>query len=157
MIKGYVKGAISDNKNEFLPFANIHWLNTDIGVVADASGYFEIEKQNDSFRDLVVSFVGYKTDTVRVKPNINNLEIILNRSLDLDEVVVTGKQDPRSISVINPLNVEVISSDGLQRLACCSLAESFETTATVDVGYTDAVTEPNKYKCWALPGSIAKS
>jgi outer membrane receptor for ferrienterochelin and colicin len=87
-----------------------------------------------------------------VNGNSDFLEIVLDRSAELDELVVTGKQDARSLSVINPLNVEVISSDGLQRLACCSLAESFETSATVDVGYTDAVTGAKQIQMLGLAG-----
>jgi len=152
LVKGYVKGLNNDNKQESLPFANIHWLNTDIGVVADESGYFEIEKTSDQLAEIVVSFVGYQSDTVIVKDNNEIIEIILSQAGDLDEIVVSGKQDSRSLSAISALNVEVINTDGLQRLACCSLAESFETSATVDVGYTDAVTGAKQIQMLGLAG-----
>ena len=152
LVKGYVKGLNNDNKQESLPFANIHWLNTDIGVVADESGYFEIEKTSDQLTEIVVSFVGYQSDTVIVKDNNEIIEIILSQAGDLDEIVVSGKQDSRSLSAISALNVEVINTDGLQRLACCSLAESFETSATVDVGYTDAVTGAKQIQMLGLAG-----
>ncbi|MCD4695471.1 MAG: TonB-dependent receptor [Bacteroidales bacterium] len=152
LIKGYVKGLNNENKKEPLPYANIHWLNTDIGVVADGSGYFELEKTNDQFNKIVVSYVGYYSDTVTVNEYNEIIEIVLTPAGNLDEIVVSGKQDPHSISALNPLNIEVITSDGLQRLACCSLAESFETSATVDVGYTDAVTGAKQIKMLGLAG-----
>jgi len=152
LIKGYVKGLNNENKKEPLPYANIHWLNTDIGVVADGSGYFELEKTNDQFNKIVVSYVGYYSDTVTVNEYNEIIEIVLTPAGNLDEIVVSGKQDPHSISALNPLNVEVITRDGLQRLACCSLAESFETSATVDVGYTDAVTGAKQIKMLGLAG-----
>lgn len=37
-------------------------------------------------------------------------------------------------------SVEVITSSGLYKMACCNLADSFENSASVSVGYTDAVT-----------------
>ena len=152
IIKGFVKGLDADNKTVSIPYASIQWLDTDYGIVADDTGYFEIEQRLSSFKNLVVSFVGYKTDTIPVEANNSSIEIVLKQSANLDEFVVSGEQDPNSISAINPLNVQVINSDGLQRLACCSLAESFETSATVDVGYTDAVTGAKQIQMLGLAG-----
>jgi len=152
VIKGVVKGTIENKEAQILPYSNIHWQNTDYGVVADESGYFEIEKKHPDHKNLVVSYVGYKTDTITVNEGNDIIEIVLLPIGDLDEFVVSGQQDPHSISAINPLNIEVITSDGLQRLACCSLAESFETSATVDVGYTDAVTGAKQIKMLGLAG-----
>ena len=152
VIKGYVKGLNDKNKKESLPYANIRWLNTDDGVVADESGYFELEKTTDNSSEIVVSFVGYKTDTIGIDNENSLVNIILSKAGNLEEVVISGEQDPRGISAINPLNVEVINTDGLQRLACCSLAESFETSASVDVGYTDAVSGAKQIQMLGLAG-----
>ncbi len=38
------------------------------------------------------------------------------------------------------IKAEVITSAGLGKMACCNLAESFENSASVSVGYSDAVT-----------------
>jgi len=152
MIKGYVKGVVDDGSKKALPFANVHWLNTGIGVVADGEGYFELEKSNVDFNKLVVSFVGYASDTIEVGHSNQTIEALLSKAGDLDEVIVKGKQDAHSMSAINPINVELITSDGLQRLACCSMAESFETSATVDVGYTDAVTGAKQIQMLGLAG-----
>jgi hypothetical protein len=152
LLKGYVKGETDKGKIEPLSFANVHWLNTEIGIVADEFGYFELEKTNTSFRKIVVSFVGYSSDTIVVTNDKKIIEAMLTRAGNLKEVVVTARQDAHSLSAINPINVEVITSDGLQRLACCSMAESFETSATVDVGYTDAVTGAKQIQMLGLSG-----
>jgi len=156
LVKGYVMGLNNDGKNEPLPFANVLWMNTEIGVVADESGYFELEKTNDKFIEIVVSFVGYAMDTVAISNDNEIVEVVLTRLGNLDEVVVSAKQDAHSLSAINPINVEVITSDGLQRLACCSMAESFETSATVDVGYTDAVTGAKQIQMLGLSGKYVQ-
>ncbi len=152
IIKGFVKGADADKKAEPLPFANIQWMDTDIGVMADNRGYFEIEKKHEDLKGIVVSYIGYKTDTIKVNAGTDMIEIVLQMDNSLEEYIILEKQDPNSISAINPLNVQVINSDGLQRLACCSLAESFETSATVDVGYTDAVTGAKQIQMLGLAG-----
>lgn len=50
------------------------------------------------------------------------------------------------------LRVEVISRAGLQKMACCNLAESFENSASVTVGYSDAVTGARQIRLLGLSG-----
>lgn len=47
---------------------------------------------------------------------------------------------------------EVITADGLKGLACCNLGESFENSASVDVGYSDAVTGSRQIQLLGLTG-----
>ncbi|MCQ2294315.1 MAG: TonB-dependent receptor [Bacteroidales bacterium] len=47
---------------------------------------------------------------------------------------------------------EVITADGLKGLACCNLGESFENSASVDVGYSDAVTGCKQIQLLGLTG-----
>lgn len=49
---------------------------------------------------------------------------------------VAGNYIPRG----KDIKAEVISAAGLCKMACCNLAESFENSASVSVGYADAVT-----------------
>ena len=44
-------------------------------------------------------------------------------------------------SAITPTNTQVISARDLTKSACCNLAESFETNASVEVTTSDAVSE----------------
>ena len=47
---------------------------------------------------------------------------------------------------------EVITADGLCGLACCNLGESFENSASVDVGYADAVSGSKQIQLLGLTG-----
>lgn len=47
---------------------------------------------------------------------------------------------------------EVITADGLKGLACCNLGESFENSASVDVGYSDAVSGSKQIQLLGLTG-----
>ncbi len=58
----------------------------------------------------------------------------------LDAAVYTGRRSGNYLSKGKDIRVEVISSEGLQKMACCNVAESFENSASVTVGYSDAVT-----------------
>ncbi|RLD52792.1 MAG: TonB-dependent receptor, partial [Bacteroidetes bacterium] len=138
-IQGTIYGLDEDNKKAPLAFANIIWLGSQTGAVSEENGSFIITNPANKHNQLVISFVGYKTDTIAVINYDKELEIVLATTLQLEEVNIEGSRAARSISSLTTINTESISSDGLQRLACCSLAESFETTATIDVGYADAV------------------
>lgn len=50
------------------------------------------------------------------------------------------------------LRTEVISAAGLCKMACCNLAESFENSASVTVGYSDAVTGARQIRLLGLSG-----
>jgi len=58
----------------------------------------------------------------------------------LDATVVVGRQSGNYLSKGKDIRTEVITAAGLCKMACCNLAESFENSASVTVGYSDAVT-----------------
>jgi outer membrane receptor for ferrienterochelin and colicin len=101
---------------------------------------------------LVISFVGYTNDTLDIKPGDNNIQIILSENITLAEVQIIQRQSGAYISRINSVKTEVITSVGLCQLACCDLAESFENSATVDVGYADAVSGAKQIQMLGLTG-----
>ena len=74
--------------------ANIVAEGTTVGTVTDFDGFFELTVPA-GVKNLIISYMGYKTMTVPVKPNINvTLE---SDAQQIEEVVVTGmvKQDKR--------------------------------------------------------------
>lgn len=70
----------------------------------------------------------------------------------LSAAVFTDSQKGNYLSKGKELRVEVISSAGLQKMACCNLAESFENSASVTVGYSDAVTGARQIRLLGLSG-----
>lgn len=58
----------------------------------------------------------------------------------LQTAVFTARQGGNYLSRGKDIRTEVISAAGLCKMACCNLAESFENSASVTVGYSDAVT-----------------
>lgn len=53
---------------------------------------------------------------------------------------LVGRRSGNYLSKVNDIRTEVISAAGLCKMACCNLAESFENSASVTVGYSDAIT-----------------
>ena len=70
----------------------------------------------------------------------------------LDAAVFTSRQSGNYLSKGKELRTEVISAAGLCKMACCNLAESFENSASVTVGYSDAVTGARQIRLLGLSG-----
>ncbi|MFO7659191.1 MAG: TonB-dependent receptor [Bacteroidales bacterium] len=136
-----------------VPYVNVYWEGTTTGVMTDKTGSFIIEYP-DGRRNirLIVSYVGYANDTIQVQENQTNLEILLSHSRNIEEVKIESRLGGTYISNLQPLKTEVITNEGLQKLACCNLSESFENSATVDVGFSDAVTGAKHIQMLGLAG-----
>ncbi|MBC7891836.1 MAG: TonB-dependent receptor [Sphingobacteriaceae bacterium] len=153
-IHGRVLERRADGQPEALVGANAYWLGTTTGAATDAEGRFSLNRVAD--RDqLVVSFTGYRADTLRVAPNADSLTVFLSAATQLDEVVVSGASV--SIDRINPIQTELLTTRTLAKAACCNLSESFETNASVSVSYTDAVTGAKQIQLLGLSGSYVQS
>ena len=74
------------------------------------------------------------------------------RSDSLETAVFIGRADANYLSRGKELRTEVISSAGLMKMACCTLAESFENSASVTVGYADATTGARQIRLLGLSG-----
>ncbi len=148
-VSGRVYG-LDDGHKEPLPGVNIIWMGTDHGTATDIDGHFELENKHGHHM-LVFSFVGYETDTLHVKQE-HNLEVILSENRELGEVTVVEKNHGNYLSKVNPIYTQKINGHELHKAACCNLSESFETNASVDVSYTDAVTGTKQIKLLGLTG-----
>ncbi len=70
----------------------------------------------------------------------------------LDEVSVVTRAKTNFVSRLSTVNAQTITSGELQKAACCNLSESFETSASVDVSYSDAVTGAKQIELLGLSG-----
>ncbi|MBN2167024.1 MAG: TonB-dependent receptor [Marinilabiliaceae bacterium] len=151
-----LKGWVYDEENRSVPLVgvNIFWLGTTDGTISNADGSFEISKNNAS-SVLVFSYVGYNNDSVLIDTE-SELLVYLNQGARLDEVMVTQRTSSTAISKINPILTQKISSKELAKFACCNLSESFETNASVDVSYADAVSGIKQIKMLGLSGRYSQ-
>ncbi len=101
---------------------------------------------------LVFSFVGYAPDTIWVTPDQNEVNLMMFAGDQIDEVTISKRIGGTYISKLKPIKTEFITEAGLQKLPCCNLSESFENSATIDVGYADAVTGAKHIKMLGLAG-----
>ncbi|MDP4237952.1 MAG: TonB-dependent receptor [Bacteroidota bacterium] len=127
--------------------------NSQTGTVTDATGQFTLKKENTNGTYLIASFEGFSPDTIPINRADNqSFEFVLKEGQLLKDVVVTGTRQINSLSKNSLLRTEVINKTGLMKMACCNLSESFENSATVTVGFTDAVSGAKQVQLLGLSG-----
>ena len=84
--------------------------------------------------------------------DIDTTGIYGERADSLDAVVYVARQSGNYLAKGKEIRTEVISAAGLCKMACCNLAESFENSASVTVGYSDAVTGARQIRLLGLSG-----
>ena len=147
-----IKGYVFDEKNEPLIGVNIYWKDTRDGATTNMEGYFELEQKGGETQ-IVVSYIGYTTTTLTVKPQDEPLRIILKGEIELEEVIISERRPGTISSRSSVLQTQKITFEELCRAACCNLAESFETNPSVDVSYADASTGARQIKLLGLSGT----
>ena len=150
--QGTVYGNRPGKSAEILPFAQVYHLEKAKLYEADENGKFNLNITEKA--TLIATYVGYSKDTVTVEPGTSSADFFLTGENDLSESVVTAKQS--GLSKLKPVRTEVITSAGLCKMACCALAESFENSASVTVGYSDAVTGARQIKLLGLSGTYTQ-
>lgn len=131
--------------------ATLRWLRAKNGTTTDAEGHFHLQEipKNDK---LIVSFVGFRPDTLSGAQLQGELKIILSPNTLLKSVEVEARREASYRDMQATQNTEVMTEESLQKAACCNLAESFETNASVNAALTDAVTATRKIEMLGLAG-----
>ena len=83
---------------------------------------------------------------------IDTTGIYGERADSLEATVFVSRQAGNYLSKLKEIRTEVISAAGLCKMACCNLAESFENSASVTVGFSDAVTGARQIRLLGLSG-----
>jgi hypothetical protein len=138
-------------KGTALPGASLYWLGTTKGTTTNSDGAFKITIPDNTSARLIVSYVGYHTDTLEISGS-GKKNIYLKRSVALNEVTIEGRKESTQISTIKTINTQQINQKELLKAACCNLSESFETNPSVNVSYADAITGAKEIQMLGLAG-----
>ena len=158
MAQRTLTGKVTDvNNGQPLVGATLFWKNTTAGATSTADGSYSIKRVH-GFNTLVVDYLGYDLLEIEVEEKgVSTLNIELTPSaVDIDEVVVEGQQRGNYAKTTGITRQEQISFAGLCKMACCSLAESFENSASVTVGYSDAISGARQIKMLGLAGTYTQ-
>lgn len=144
-------GKVFNQDGENLVGATIIWDETTIGTTADLNGDFWLPKM-DTTAFLLITYVGYDPVYIEVFPEEDTVYILIEGITELAEIEVVAEGRDNYTSTLDPINLEKIGKGELEKAACCSLAESFETNGAVDVMQNDAVTSAKEVQMLGLRG-----
>ena len=150
-----ITGRVVDAAGNPLPGASVYWAETNVGEAADINGNFRLHRVKD-YNRLVGSVVGYTNDTITITNQTTEVVLHLAEGVAVESVVVEGTLGGNYISHEGILKSENISFAGLCKMACCNLAESFENSASVTVGYSDAISGARQIKMLGLAGTYTQ-
>ena len=158
MAQRVVTGTVVDaNTEQPLIGASLYWKNTTAGATTSVDGTFSIRRVS-GFETLVVDYLGYDILELEMSNKDENIVTIklTPSAVDIDEVVIEGQQRGNYAKQGGIARQEQISFAGLCKMACCSLAESFENSASVTVGYSDAISGARQIKMLGLAGTYTQ-
>ena len=151
-----LRGVVRDADNQPLIGASVYWAGTTIGASTDAQGAFLLHRVKGYDR-LVASYLGFVNDTLDVKSGVDKVAFALrSEGVALEGVVVEGNLSGNFVKRDGIVKGEMISFAGLCKMACCNLAESFENSASVTVGYSDAISGARQIKMLGLAGTYTQ-
>lgn len=151
-----LRGVVRDADNQPLVGASVYWEGTTIGASTDAEGAFLLHRVK-GYDNLVASYLGFVNDTLRVENGAERIEFALKADgVELEDVVVEGNLSGNFVKRDGIVKNEMISFAGLCKMACCNLAESFENSASVTVGYSDAISGARQIKMLGLAGTYTQ-
>lgn len=131
--------------------ANIKSLHAGQSFVTDSNGVFQF--QSTLPVSVVITYTEFEPDTLIIASK-DFLTITLKNaaSTNLKEVTVTSRKTAPYISSRSLYNTINLGAAELAKAACCNLSESFETSPSVDVSYSDAVTGMKQIQLLGLSG-----
>ena len=150
-----MRGVVRDADNQPLVGASVYWAGTTVGASTDAGGAFLLHRVK-GYDKLVASYLGYVNDTLLVAGTEPVEFRLAAEGVALDDVVIEGAKSGNFVKRDGIVKDEMISFAGLCKMACCNLAESFENSASVTVGYSDAISGARQIKMLGLAGTYTQ-
>lgn len=93
-----VKGTVTDQKNEPIPFASINVANSSLGTAANADGHFSLELPTGSYI-LTARSMGYRSNSLHITLSSEEVQtlrfVLVEKDEALQEVEVFGNRFER--------------------------------------------------------------
>lgn len=155
-LKGFRSGKAIDFHGKPIAWAAIGSVGNAVPILlTDSTGEFNIPV-TDTNQLFWIRSEGYGIDTFRLQAgSATMLKLQRANPHDLGEVTVRNTPGKFSayVSTVSTLNTLQIGTRELTKAACCNLSESFETTPSVDVSYSDAATGLKQVQLLGLSGN----
>ncbi len=149
-----VNGIILEKGKNMMenPVANAKIIyNKKVFTFTDKAGEFSLLLP-DTAKQLIVEYEHIGSDVISLDDLTKKIKVVYPLYSRIKDVVVKEKRFSTEITLLTMQKTERISSKELLKAACCNLSESFETTPSVDVAFTDAVTGYKQIQLLGLAG-----
>ncbi len=151
-----LSGVVKDAEGVPLIGASVWWEGTSVGTTTDTQGAYTLRRVK-GYDKIIAAYIGFQSDTLAVNSSAAKLDVTLSdQGVELESVRVTATSGGNFIKFNAIAKTEMISFAGLCKMACCNLAESFENSASVTVGYSDAVSGARQIKMLGLTGTYTQ-
>lgn len=140
-----------NNEEQPLVGAIVKVDGTAIGTQTNADGTFRLQVPETAKR-IIISHMSYMADTIDLTAGANSVATTLKPLKQLKEVKISYRKKGNEVSLLDPIKKEQIGEQEFLKAACCNLSESFETTPSVDVAFTDAVSGYKQIQMLGLAG-----
>lgn len=151
VLKGKVVEINNEKKQVPIAFAQVFWLGTNSGTITAENGTFAIDKDATT-HFLVVAYAGFNSDTIAIVNFNKEIIVVLKSGIVLDEARIIRRKKSSEISKLTPKLTVNLGRQELQKAACCNLSESFETSPSIDVSFSDALTGTKQIRMLGLDG-----
>lgn len=150
----HIEGIILEkgpNQTEIPLFAAKVGTDPDHFTFTGKSGEFELNIPANS-KKLMIRHEHIGVDTILITDPSKRIQLVYPLYQKIKGVKIRQKRFSTEITLLTPIKVEKIGSKELLKAACCNLGESFETTPSVDVAFTDAITGYRQIQLLGLAG-----
>ncbi|PAM94077.1 hypothetical protein B4N84_13420 [Flavobacterium sp. IR1] len=92
-----IKGTITDNNGNPLPFVSVFEENTYTGTTSNEQGHYQLNVKEVGKNNITFQYLGFKTQKITVSPDSKLITLnvkMLEESFDLNEVVIDPKNNP---------------------------------------------------------------
>ncbi|MBX7181798.1 MAG: TonB-dependent receptor [Bacteroidia bacterium] len=152
ILHGKLVAKTATSTLEAVPFASLYSLSQPArNTNSDSLGNFSLELVALFPQSVVVSAMGYQSDTFQLE-DFSNKVWELKPGIQLQEVQINAGNATSRMSTLSTTGVETMNKGELLKAACCNLAESFGTNASIDVVFTDAISGAKKIQLLGLDG-----
>ena len=101
-----LRGIVSDEKGDPLPFVSIFIENSYIGTTTNEQGEYELRVKKPGKFIIVFQYLGYKTKKIKyvLEPIIQKLDVqLLEENITLNEVVIDKSKNPANDVIKNAI------------------------------------------------------
>lgn len=131
-----VTGIVTDEKGDPLPGVSIKIQGTSNGVISNARGEFSIEAAEGA--TLAFSFIGFKTQNIKVTGGRMNVRLQPAEDMSLEEVVVVGYGTQKRSDVTG--SVASVPKDRLSKLPVNNVMQAIQgAVANVTVSQASSI------------------